>query len=39
MTLQFRERTEEAARLFAETVQRNKELATINARLQSMQLN
>lgn len=38
MTLQLRERTEEAARLFAETVQRNKELATINARLQSMQL-
>jgi signal transduction histidine kinase len=38
MTLQLRERTEEAARLYAETVQRNKELATINARLQSMQL-
>ncbi len=38
MTLQLRERTEEAARLFAETVQRNKELAQINAQLQSMQL-
>lgn len=38
MTLQLRERTEEAARLYAETVQRNKELASINARLQSMQL-
>lgn len=38
MTLQLRERTEEAARLYALTVQRNKELASINARLQSMQL-
>ena len=38
MTLQLRERTEEAARLYAETVQRNKELATINTLLQSMQL-
>ena len=38
MTLQLRERTDEAARLFDLTVQRNKELAYINARLQSMQL-
>jgi len=37
MTLQLRERTEEAARLYAETVQRNKELATINTQLQQMQ--
>lgn len=38
MTLRLRERTAEAARLYAETVQRNKELADINTRLQSMQL-
>jgi signal transduction histidine kinase len=38
MTLKLRERTEEAARLYAETVQRNKELAEINAKLQAMQL-
>lgn len=37
MTLRLRERTAEAARLYAETVQRNKELAAINARLQSTQ--
>jgi signal transduction histidine kinase len=37
MTLQLRERTDEAARLYAETVQRNTELAEINARLQSTQ--
>ncbi len=38
MTLRLRERTAEAARLYAETVQRNKELADTNARLQAMQL-
>jgi signal transduction histidine kinase len=38
MTMRLQERTEEAARLYAETVQRNKELADINARLQAMQL-
>lgn len=37
MTDRLRERTAEAARLYAETVQRNKELADINARLQSAQ--
>jgi two-component system NtrC family sensor kinase len=37
MTLRLRERTAEAARLYAETVERNKELADINARLQSTQ--
>lgn len=37
MTLRLRERTEEAARLYAETVQRNKELADINTRLQQTQ--
>jgi signal transduction histidine kinase len=37
MTIRLRERTEEAARLYAETVQRNKELAEINLRLQSTQ--
>jgi signal transduction histidine kinase len=37
MTQHLRERTAEAARLYAETVQRNKELADINARLQSAQ--
>jgi len=37
MTLRLRERTAEAARLYAETVQRNEELAAINARLQSTQ--
>jgi signal transduction histidine kinase len=35
MTLRLRERTEEAAILYAEAIQRNKELAAINARLQS----
>ena len=38
MTLHLRERTEEAARLYAETLQRNHELAEINARLESTQL-
>ncbi len=38
MTLQLQERTAEAARLYAETVQRNKELAAINAKLQAAQL-
>ncbi len=37
MTQQLRERTDEAAFLYTETVQRNKELAEINARLQSTQ--
>jgi signal transduction histidine kinase len=37
MTLRLRERTEEAARLYSETVQRNKQLADINARLQAAQ--
>ncbi len=37
MTLRLRERTAEAARLYAETVQRNKELAEINRRLQTTQ--
>jgi signal transduction histidine kinase len=37
MTLRLRERTVEAARLYAETIDRNKELADINARLQSTQ--
>ncbi|HTP08320.1 MAG TPA: ATP-binding protein, partial [Anaerolineae bacterium] len=37
MTQHLRERTDEAARLYAETVQRNTELAEINARLQSTQ--
>ena len=37
MTLRLRERTAEAARLYEETVQRNKELAEINVRLQTMQ--
>ena len=37
MTLRLRDRTAEAARLYAETVERNKELADINARLQSTQ--
>lgn len=37
MTMKLRERTAEAARLYAETVQRNKELADINARLQTAQ--
>jgi two-component system NtrC family sensor kinase len=38
MTLHLRERTEEAARLYAESLQRNRELAEINARLESTQL-
>jgi two-component system NtrC family sensor kinase len=38
MTIHLRERTEEAARLYAVTVQRNKELAEINAQLQAAQL-
>lgn len=37
MTQHLRERTDEAARLYAETVQRNKELADINVRLQTTQ--
>jgi two-component system NtrC family sensor kinase len=37
MTQHLREQTDEAARLYAETVQRNTELAEINARLQSTQ--
>ncbi len=37
MTQHLRERTAEAARLYAETVQRNQELADINVRLQSAQ--
>ncbi len=37
MTQQLRERTDEAARLYAETVQRNTELAEINVRLQNTQ--
>jgi signal transduction histidine kinase len=37
MTLKLRERTAEAARLYDETLQRNKELAEINARLQTTQ--
>jgi signal transduction histidine kinase len=38
MTLRLRERTTEAARLYAEAIQRNKELAEINAQLHSTQL-
>jgi signal transduction histidine kinase len=37
MTHRLRERTAEAARLYAETVKRNEELADANARLQSAQ--
>jgi two-component system NtrC family sensor kinase len=37
MTQHLRERTDEAARLYAETVQRNTELAEINVRLQNAQ--
>jgi signal transduction histidine kinase len=37
MTQHLRERTDEAARLYAETVQRNTELAEINVRLQTAQ--
>jgi signal transduction histidine kinase len=37
MTLRLRERTQEAARLYAEAVQRNKELAETNERLRSAQ--
>ncbi|UCF60592.1 MAG: HAMP domain-containing protein [Anaerolineaceae bacterium] len=37
MTFRLRERTAEAARLYAETVERNEELAEINERLQSAQ--
>jgi signal transduction histidine kinase len=37
MTLRLRERTEEAAQLYSEAIQRNKDLADINARLQSTQ--
>ena len=37
MTLHLRERTAEAARLYTESVQRNKELAEINTRLQATQ--
>jgi two-component system NtrC family sensor kinase len=38
MTLHLRDRTEEAARLYAETLQRNKELKEINERLEATQL-
>ena len=38
MTVHLRERTEEAEHLYAESLQRNKELAEINARLESTQL-
>jgi two-component system, NtrC family, sensor kinase len=38
MTDHLRDRTAEAARLYAETLQRNKELAEINARLEATQL-
>jgi signal transduction histidine kinase len=37
MTLRLRERTEEAARLYAEAIQRAKELAEMNTRLQATQ--
>ena len=37
MTVRLRERTAEAVRLYAETVQRNKELADANSRLQATQ--
>ena len=37
MTLKLRERTEEAARLYAETVKRNEELAEANEKLQKTQ--
>ena len=37
MTLRLRERTAEAARLYDETLERNSELAEINARLQTAQ--
>lgn len=37
MTLRLRERTEEAARLYKEAIQRAKELAEMNARLQATQ--
>jgi len=37
MTQHLRERTDEAAHLYAETMQRNQELAEINVRLQSAQ--
>ncbi len=37
MTLSLRDRTEEAARLYAEAIQRNMDLAEANARLQSTQ--
>lgn len=37
MTLKLRERTAEAARLYTETVQRNKDLAEANAKLQMAQ--
>ena len=37
MTFRLRRRTAQAARLYQETLQRNKELAEINARLQSTQ--
>lgn len=38
MTIHLRERTEEAERLYTESLQRNRELAEINARLESTQL-
>lgn len=38
MTYRLKDRTEEASRLYAETLQRNKELAEINQRLEATQL-
>lgn len=38
MTLHLRERTEEAQRLYSESLQRNRELAVINSRLEAAQL-
>jgi signal transduction histidine kinase len=38
MTLQLRERTDEAKTLLEESIQRNRELAEINTRLQDMQM-
>lgn len=38
MTVHLRERTEEANRLYKETLQRNRELAEINSRLEAAQL-
>jgi two-component system NtrC family sensor kinase len=38
MTLQLRERTDEAKRLLEESIERNRELAEINTRLRNMQM-